>query len=63
MGFPRVAAVRVAPVQLCVTDSQKGVAMRILRVPWLTLTARFGHAHCPSVICPSVVVTLVTWEA
>lgn len=63
MCVPRVAAVRVAPVQLRVADSQVGVAVRILGVPRLTLVTRLGHADCPSVIRPAVVVTLVIWGA
>lgn len=37
--------------------------MRILGVPWLTLTPRLGHADCPTVVYSTVVVTLVIcWE-
>lgn len=61
MFVPRVAAVRVSPVQLRVADGQVGVAVRILGVPRLTLTPRLGHTDCPSVVCPAVVVALVIW--
>lgn len=59
MFVPGVAAVRVSSVQLRVADGQVGVAVRILGVPRLTLTARLGHTDCPSVVRPAVVVALV----
>lgn len=61
MFVPRVAAVRVSPIQLQVADGQVGVAVRILGVPRLTLTPRLSHTDCPSVVCPAVVVALVIW--
>lgn len=54
-----VTAVRVAPVELRVADGQVGVAVRVLRVPRLTLAARLGHADRPSVVGPAAVVALV----
>lgn len=62
MFVPRVAAVRVSSVQLQVADGQVAVAVRILGVPRLTLTARLGHTDRPSVVRPAVVVTLVIWR-
>lgn len=54
-----VTAVGVASVQLRVAHSQVAVAVRVLRVPRLTLAARPGHAHRPSVVGAAAVVTLV----
>lgn len=57
--IPRVAAVGVSTVQLRVTDRQEGVAVGVLGVPGLTLSARLGQTDSPAVVCPTAVVALV----
>lgn len=56
---PGVAAIRVSPVELRVADGQVAVAVRVLRVPRLTLPARLGHADRSPVVSATAVVTLV----
>lgn len=49
----------MSSVELRVADGQVGVAVGILGVPRLTLTARLRLTDRPSVVRPAVVVTLV----
>lgn len=44
-----VTAVRVASAELWVAQRQVGVAVRVLRVPGLTLTTRLGLTDRPTV--------------